>query len=146
VRVHIVSRGVRHAIPRRLLTRAAEAAMREIGCDRRAEVEVALVRDATSARLNRRFLGHRGPTDVLSFPGIGTPGERVIGEVVISVDRARAQARAARWPVRREAALLVVHGVLHLGGLDDRSPRQAARMRARERAVLSRVFGEDREA
>lgn len=149
MRAHIVTHGVRHAIPRRLLERAAAAAMRTIGCGPDDEVEVALVNDARIARLNRRHLAHRGPTDVLSFPGprrpgARTPGDPAIGEVVISVERARAQARSAGWPVRCEVALLLVHGVLHLGGFTDHTPAAAARMRACEREVLARVFGSRR--
>jgi probable rRNA maturation factor len=149
LRVHIVTHGVRHAIPRGLLERAAAEAMGAIGCGSGDELEVALVDDARIARLNRRHLAHRGSTDVLSFPGPRRPGavtsgDPVIGEIVISVDRARAQARSAGWPVRCEVALLLVHGVLHLGGFTDHTPAAAARMRAREHEVLARVFGSRR--
>jgi probable rRNA maturation factor len=138
--VHISTHGIRHSIPRRLLTRVGTAAMREIGCLPNAQLEVALTDDATIARLNRQFLRHHGPTDVITFPGDGGAGDPVIGEVVISLERARAQARRAGWPLRREVALLLAHGVLHLGGFDDHAPRPAAAMRAREQAVLARVF------
>jgi probable rRNA maturation factor len=139
LRVHIVSRGVRHSIPKRLLARVAAAAMRTTGCAGGAELEVALTNNATIARINRVFLGHRGPTDVITFPG--GPHDRVIGEVVISVEQARRQARQARWPVRREVALLLAHGVLHLGGWDDHTPQGAAEMRRLERLILRRVLG-----
>jgi len=153
VRVHIVASGVRHSIPLSLLREAALAAMRATRCPRGAEVEVALVDDAMISRLNRRFLGHRGPTDVLAFPGEpassaartspGDPVSRgpVLGEIVISVERARAQARDAGWTVRREVVLLLVHGLLHLRGYDDHSSRDAGLMRARERVILARIFG-----
>lgn len=153
MRVHIVASGVRHSIPLSLLRQAALAAMRATRCPRGAEVEIALVNDATISRLNRRFLGHRGPTDVLAFPGEPAPqgksdsrGEsamrgKLLGEIVISVERARIQARDAGWPLRQEVALLVVHGLLHLRGYDDHAPRAAALMRAHERRVLEKVFG-----
>jgi rRNA maturation RNase YbeY len=140
MRVHVVTRGVRHAVPRHVVRAAGLAAMRATRCPRTAELEVALTDDATIAALNCRFLGHRGPTDVITFPGPGRPPDRVIGEVVISLDRARAQARRARWPVRREVALLVAHGVLHLRGYDDHRPAAAARMRRQEQAILARIF------
>jgi probable rRNA maturation factor len=117
----------------------AAAAMRATLCPRGTELEVALVDDATIARLNRRFLGHRGPTDVITFPSGTAPGERTLGEVVISVERAREQARLVGWPVRREVALLLVHGILHLRGHDDLTPAAAARMRAREREILAKT-------
>lgn len=153
MRVHIVAAGVRHSIPLSLLREAALSAMRATRCPRGAEIEVALVDDAMISRLNRRFLGHRGPTDVLAFPGEPapaaartSPGETasrgpVLGEIVISVERARAQARDAGWPVRREVVLLLVHGLLHLRGYDDHAARDAGVMRARERQILERIFG-----
>lgn len=139
MRVHVVACGIRHAVPLRLLRAAGEAAMRHIGCPRGAELEVALTSDAAIARVNRRFLGRSGATDVIAFPCDPGPGQGVVGEVIISVDRARAQARRVGWPVRCEVVLLLVHGVLHLGGYDDHTAPGAARMRARERAILRRV-------
>lgn len=145
MRVHIVASGVRHSIPLRLLRKAALTAMRATRCPREAEIEVALVDNATISRLNRRFLGHRGTTDVLAFPGEPTDGSarrgRLLGEIVISVDQARAQARDAGWPVRREVALLLVHGLLHLRGHRDHAPQEAKLMRACERRILARIFG-----
>ena len=144
MQVHLATHGTRHSVPSVLLKRTALEAMRAIGCSRDAELDVALVSDATIARLNRRFLHHVGPTDVLTFPGRTGPDDLTIGEVVISMDRARTQAREAKWLVRREVALLLVHGVLHLGGFDDHTPRAALRMRALERTILGRIFRSER--
>ncbi len=110
--------------------------MRAAGCPPRAEIEVALVDDPTIARLNRRFLGHIGPTDVLTFPNGRGRGASLLGEVVISIPRARAQARRLHHSVRREVALLLAHGVLHLRGYRDDTPRRAARMLARAEAIV----------
>lgn len=113
--------------------------MRHAGCPRGTELEVALTSDAVITRINQKFRGRRGATDVLAFPYGGGVGQRVIGEVIISVERARAQARRVGWPVRCEVTQLLIHGVLHLGGYDDHTARGAARMRASEQAVLGRV-------
>lgn len=121
------------------MARVARDALRAAGFGRAAELEVALVDDATIAAANRRFLGHRGPTDVLTFPAGAAGGRGVLGEVVISVDRARAQARQAGWRLRDEVALLVVHGVLHLAGYDDRTRAGARRMGAVQARVLGRL-------
>jgi probable rRNA maturation factor len=139
VRVTIEAHGIRHRIPRRWLTRAARTAMRATACDPHAEVEIALVSDATISRLNRRFLRHRGATDVITFHGSGLNGDASIGEVVVSLDRARAQARRAGWSLRQELATLVVHGILHLGGYDDRRKPDAIRMHARQHAIVERL-------
>lgn len=139
-----MTRGVRHAIPARWLAAVGRAAMRAAGCPRRARLEVALVDDATIARLSRRYLRHRGPTDVITFAAGPRSEDGVLGEVVISVDRARAQARRYGQSLRAEIALLLVHGILHLRGYDDRTPGAAAAMRARTRAILDRIMARRR--
>jgi probable rRNA maturation factor len=71
--------------------------------------------DTELRRLNRDFLGHDYATDVLSFPsGESSP----IGDLAISIQRARAQARRFGHPVEQEIAVLMLHGVLHLLGMD----------------------------
>ncbi|MDR7556167.1 MAG: rRNA maturation RNase YbeY [Armatimonadota bacterium] len=132
--MHLVTHRVRGRLPRRAVLAAARAALRATRAPADAEVEIALVDDATIARLHRRYLGRRGATDVLTFPDDGAP---VLGEIVISVDRARAQAAAVRHALRRELALLVIHGVLHLRGYDDRTSVAAARMHRRAAAILA---------
>jgi probable rRNA maturation factor len=109
------------------------------------EIGLALVSDRTIRALNGVFLHHDYPTDVLAFPAGDRDGPtpavrgRYLGDVVISVDRARAQARAAGHPVGTEIALLAVHGVLHLLGYNDQRPRQAFRMARRQRTLLAEV-------
>jgi probable rRNA maturation factor len=99
-----------------------------------AALSIVLVNDAEMARLNLQYHHTRGPTDILTFDyGEGQ------GELVISVERAVAQARRFRTTLARELALYVVHGLLHLHGHDDRTPRQRARMRAAERRWLNRL-------
>ncbi len=77
--------------------------------------------------LNRRWRGKDRPTDVLSWEG---------GEVVISLDTARRQARAGGWPLRIELRRLLAHGLLHTRGHDHHTPREARKMAAAERRML----------
>jgi len=79
--------------------------------------------------LNRRFLGHDTATDVLSFPS-PEPG-RGLGEMAISVDRARSQARRFGHSVEQEIGILMLHGLLHLMGMDH--VRDHGHMRRAER-------------
>jgi len=72
--------------------------------------------DAALQRLNRRFLGKDRPTDVLSFPA--GPGTRELGELAISAQRAREQAREFGHGLEDEIRILMLHGVLHLTGMD----------------------------
>ncbi len=101
-----------------------------------AEVSVALVDDETIHRINREYLSHDYPTDVISFT-FSEPGERLQGEVVVSTDTAAANAEEfGRTPVD-EALLYVVHGTLHLVGYRDKAPEEAAEMRVAEARVLN---------
>ncbi len=102
------------------------------------EVAVVFVSDAELARLHATHLGDPSPTDVMAFD-LGAAGGGAAGELYVSVERARAEARLRDLPPERELALYVVHGCLHLCGHDDRRPRPRARMRVAERAVLTRL-------
>jgi probable rRNA maturation factor len=141
LRIHLVTVGQRHSVPRRLLERVAREAMRATRAPSWAELEVALVGDATMARINRRYHGRRGSTDVLTFPSAPGRDRPVLGEIVISLPRARTQARRFGNSIRHEVALLLTHGILHLRGYDDQTPAAAARMQARAEAILRRAAG-----
>lgn len=117
------------------LRRAAAAAARAAG-PLRGPVDVHLVSDRQIRRVNRERLGHDRATDVCTFP---MEEEFLWGELVVSLDTARREARERGLPLARELALYVIHGVLHLRGLDDRSPAQRAAMREAEAAALARM-------
>lgn len=142
--VDVITRGTRHTIPAGWLAALGRAAMRAARCPHRSRIEIALVDDATMVGLNRRYLRRRGATDVITFGSGVLSEDGVLGEVVISVDRARAQARRYGQSLRREVALLLVHGILHLRGYDDRTPREAAAMQARAQAILERIMARRR--
>jgi len=102
------------------------------------DLSVVFVDDAEIAALHGRWFDDPTPTDVISFDlGQDEPGPA--GELYVSVERARAEARARGLPLERELALYLVHGALHLCGYDDRERRERARMRAAEAAVLERL-------
>lgn len=81
--------------------------------------------DAALQQLNRRFLGKNYPTDVLSFPA--GPGADGLGELAISAPRAREQAREFGHTIEEEIRILMLHGVLHLTGMDHERDRGAMR-------------------
>ena len=99
----------------------------------RRSASVAFVTDAAMRRLNRRFLGHDYPTDVLAFP-LGDGG--LFGEVVVSAPYAAREARRRGIPVEEELLRYVVHGCLHLMGYDDHAPADRRRMWARQEKLL----------
>ena len=104
-----------------------------------------LTGDGAIRELNRDYREADRPTDVLSFPFADPPDavdpDRAVflGEIYISVDTARAQARAARRPFAREVAHLAVHGLLHLLGHDHAGPAARRRMAAAEARLLRRL-------
>jgi probable rRNA maturation factor len=97
------------------------------------EVSVCLVADSEIARLNRQFRGKRGPTDVLSFPANGraplrrsapaSKAARYLGDIAISPQTARRNARRLGRPLGGELRVLILHGVLHLLGHDHETDR-----------------------
>src|SRR5205809_6657713 len=118
------------------LKRTAERTLRSLGRAGR-DVHVTVVDDAAIRRLNARWMGTRRSTDVLAFD-LDAPGpSRLLGEVVVSADTAKRQAGLVRVAVALELDLLVIHGLLHLAGYDDREPRAARRMHERARKILA---------
>lgn len=102
---------------------------------KRGDVTLYITTDPEIRLLNRKFHATNAPTDVLSFP---SNDRSYLGDIVISYDRARAQAREASRHVADELELLAVHGVLHLAGYDDAKPRARARMWKRQEEILGK--------
>ena len=108
---------------------------------RDAMVSVAFVGRTTISRYNRKYLGHSGATDVISF-GMGRDhaGAPVIGDIYICPDVARANARRFGTPFRKEVERLIVHGSLHVAGHthpDDES-RVSSPMWKKQERILAR--------
>ena len=129
------------AFSRDLLERAARVVLDLSGVPD-ADLTIVLVDDARIQALNRDFLAHDAPTDVLSFPADEPDpetGRRYLGDVVISLPRAEEQARAHGHAAESEMQLLVVHGVLHLLGHDHAEPGEKERMWAAQAGALERL-------
>ena len=129
---------VKSDLPQALLARCAEAALRQQSAPD-ADLTLVLTGDEQIRALNRDFLGHDAPTDVLSFPADETDpetGRRYLGDVIVSLPTATAQAEAERHPLDQEVQLLVVHGVLHLLGHDHAGADDKARMWTAQSAIL----------
>jgi probable rRNA maturation factor len=100
------------------------------------EVSLAFVDNATIHRLNKQFLDHDEPTDVLSFPYSAANAKKLEGELVVGVEIAQGQANERGHDVQAELALYVIHGLLHLCGHDDKAAADEKEMRARETHYL----------
>jgi len=113
-----------------------------------AEVSLTLVDDARIWELNREYRGVDRPTDVLSFaltesgddePEIVGYSDDVLGDIVISVDRALAQAEEFGHSLEREIVYLAVHGTLHLLGYDHETNVEGKLMRQKEEEVMAAI-------
>ncbi len=103
---------------------------------RAGEVAVVLADDAKLRELNRQWRDLDRTTDVLSFGYDEGGDDEVDGDIVVSLERVREQAKRFRVTPGRELARVVVHGALHLAGLDHQGSAERRRMRLREDRVL----------
>lgn len=119
--VQVINRQRRRKVNAKLWREFTERALRVIGKHDRGAA-IVFVSDAAIRKLNRQFRGRDYPTDVLSFPAQPEPfeadAETNLGEVVISLERARAQAKANGLTSTNEIQQLILHGLLHLCGYD----------------------------
>ncbi len=123
----------------KVLRAAARAALTHQAASAPAELSLLITDDDALHVLNRQFLGHDHPTDVLSFPSDeidSATSRRYLGDVAISYPTARRQAKQAAHPVRAELQLLIVHGVLHLLGYDHANAAEKRKMWAAQSEIL----------
>jgi probable rRNA maturation factor len=100
------------------------------------EISLAFVDNSTIHRLNKQYLDHDEPTDVLTFPYSGACAKKLEGELIIGVEIAQKQATERGHDLQAELGLYLIHGLLHLCGYDDKSPGPEKEMRERERYYL----------
>jgi probable rRNA maturation factor len=132
--VSVATEGVRIPLARSRVAEIARAALRAERV-RDAMVSIAFVTPGAISKLNKTYLGHGGVTDVISF----TFGDPLVGDIYISPDVARHNARTHGVGVREELTRLVIHGVLHVTGRDH--PEGAASpMWKRQERLVKRVL------
>jgi probable rRNA maturation factor len=152
-------------VPTDRLARLAERVLHDEAVSGDLEMTLLFVTEATIADFNLKFMGHEGPTDVLSFPideamftdrrgrepsggGPGRPAPSppdtppaMLGDVVVCPAVARRNAPQHAGTYDDELALLVVHGVLHLLGRDHAADDERVAMQSRERVLLDAHWG-----
>jgi probable rRNA maturation factor len=135
--VSVSTDGIRVPLARARVAEIVRATLRAERV-REAMVSITFVTSAAIAKLNRRYLGHSGATDVISFAF----GDPLVGDIYISPDMARRNAREYRVGVREELTRLVIHGVLHVTGHDHPEPeesRAASPMWKRQERLVRRA-------
>ena len=133
---------------RMLVRRCCHAVLVQENFEGSAEISVTFVDDARIQELNKQHRNIDKATDVLSFPlgenGVydenPETGAKMLGDIVISMERAVAQAEEYGHPLQREVAFLTVHSMLHLLGYDHvNGGLEAVHMREKEEAVLTQL-------
>lgn len=115
------------------MARLARAALRRLRIRRRGTLTITFIDERRMRALNKRFLGHDRPTDVLSFRYDGEP---IAGEILIGPAQARAYAKRHGIAYERELSRYVVHGLLHWIGHEDRTATEQQKMRTMEDQLL----------
>lgn len=101
-----------------------------------AKVNLVLMDDASIHVLNKRYLEHDEPTDVITFP-LSNPGaKQLLGDIVISAETAKREAIDAQTEPFHELLLYAIHGCLHLCGFDDKTDKERRTMREKEAIYL----------
>ena len=141
------------------LQSVAEQALVAQDADSRVELGLVITNQERVQQLNRSYLGKDEPTDVLAFSMLPEPlatgeseasspfvqppdGVLHLGEVIISYPQAVIQAEEHQHSVKREIAILIIHGVLHLLGYEHDKPELERQMKSKEKEILRWVEGE----
>jgi len=141
------------------LQSVAEQALVTQDASSKTELGLVITTQERVQQLNRSYLGKDEPTDVLAFSMLPEPsvagksedsspfiqppdGVLHLGEVIVSYPQAVLQAEEHRHSVKREIAILVIHGVLHLLGYDHDKPELERQMKNKEKEILSCIEGE----
>lgn len=102
---------------------------------------IIFVDDPFLCRLHEQYLDDPAPTDIMTFDLSEPDSEVIEAELYISMERARDQAKSFSVRLEEEIARLVIHGLLHLQGLDDREAEERRRMRSEENRILRQFQG-----
>jgi probable rRNA maturation factor len=139
--VEITRRGAGKKVPIRGLKKIAQAILAVVG-QADAELSLALIGNVEMQKLNAKYRGKDYPTDVLSFPmaeGL-SPAGHLLGDVIISVEKAQQQAEERGRSRDKELATLLIHGIVHLLGYDhERSTRAARAMKRLENKIYRQL-------
>lgn len=105
--------------------------------EKKAELSLVFITNSQMASLNQKYLSSSRPTDVLAFP---MGGPHLLGDVVISVEKALTQARERGQPFEKELTRLLIHGCLHLFGFRDEKRPERMKMFRQQEKILKLVY------
>ena len=125
----------------RWLKQVAEGSSRKVG-----ELNYIFCSDPYLLKINKQYLGHDYYTDIITFDfsedyAIEGKGDRISGDIFISIDTVRHNSEEYGEGFDRELHRVIVHGLLHLIGYDDQTPEQQKVMREKENYIILRDYG-----
>ena len=112
---------------------------------KKAEISILLVDNKTIRKFNRKYRGIDRATDVLAFSQqegkFSGLNPELLGDIIVSVDKARSQSRSYKQSFKKELELYLIHGCLHLLGYGDNTERDRKRMQKKQEGVLDKICG-----
>ena len=150
----LIDKDLKQCLEESWLQSVAEKVLVAQGIGSRVELGLVIASQERVQQLNQSYLGTDEPTDVLAFSMLPAEGEigadfptfvippdgvLHLGEVIISYPQALIQAREHQHSIKKEIAILIIHGVLHLLGYEHDKPELEQQMRAREAEILSHI-------
>jgi probable rRNA maturation factor len=109
-------------------------------------IDLILVSDKTIEKMNHDYRGKKKPTDVISFAYLEvtefekSKGDLIVGDIFISVDTAKKQALEKGHDIKKETAILFIHGLLHCFGFDHKTDKQESKMEKIASEILKKLF------
>ncbi|MDD5224651.1 MAG: rRNA maturation RNase YbeY [bacterium] len=140
MKIQIGVTGKRTAIKRRKIRNLVRTIFTASGFPRGSgpsagELSLVFSDDSFISELNLRYLGRKGPTNVLAFP-LSEDESEFLAEIIISVETAAREARGAGISREERLAELLVHGILHLLGYDHRDRRESGKMNRKAKEIM----------
>jgi probable rRNA maturation factor len=121
--------------------KAVSALLKAEGCAKGGSINVCVMDDRRIRRINRLYLGHDRPTDVISFNLRQGRKKALEAEIAVSAQAAARNAAQYGNTAQKELLVYIIHGVLHALGYDDRTAAQRTKMQAKTDAVVDRICG-----
>ncbi|TLN14517.1 rRNA maturation RNase YbeY [bacterium] len=136
----LISEEFEGEISKAVIERTVQAVLKHEAVSEESEVSIVIDNDLKLQELNSQFLGIDAPTDVLSFPSDEVDpdtGVPYLGDIILSLPKAQAQANEAGHSLEAEIQLLIVHGTLHLLGYDHADEEEKREMWECQKAILT---------
>jgi len=154
MKIRITNNNNKYTIYKNAIKKLAESVLAEEDGNKDLELDITVVTDDQIAQINEQYLNHKCPTDVISFPqrdygaNKSYPAssgfeDNLLGDIVVSADRAADQSRSYSTSLNQEFGLYIIHGILHLLGHNDQTQPQKNIMEKKQDMWFNILIGKD---